>query len=144
MRTSSDIWASTSRRTAFPKRRRRSSISTATMRSSASSSSTIRSALRVTLKAYWRSISIPRNRAGRWAAMTCSRGTKRSPSAITTNRGRMGGTFTRANLRSPLVALRTITARFRERLEMSGKGWAGSTERGVSTGKIHCWKTWTR
>ena len=76
--------------------------------------------------------------------MTCSRGTKRSPSAITTKRGRMGGTFTRANLRSPVVALRTMTARFNDRLEMSGNGCAGSTDRGVSTGKIHCWKTCTR
>ena len=45
--------ASTSRRSALPKRRRRSSISMATSRSSASSSSRARSALRVTRKAWW-------------------------------------------------------------------------------------------
>ena len=83
--------ASTSRRSALPKRRRRSSISMATSRSSASSSSRARSALRVTRKAWWWPIVMPGNSESRWAAMTCSSGTKRSPSGMTTKRGRAGG-----------------------------------------------------
>ena len=42
--------------------------------------------------------------------------------------------------RWPLTGLRTTTARFRDRPEMYGKGCAGSTASGVSTGKIWCRK----
>ena len=82
--------ASTSSRSALPKRRRRSSISMATSRSSASSSSRARSALRVTRKAWWWPMVMPGKSESRWAAMTCSSGTKRSPSGMTTKRGRAG------------------------------------------------------
>ena len=62
--------------------------------------------------------------------MTCSSGTKRSPSGMTTKRGTLGGTFTRAKRRSPVTGSRTITARFSERWEMYGNGWPGSTASG--------------
>ena len=52
------------------------------------------------------------------------------------NRGSSGGTFTRAKCSLPEVGLRTSTARLSERPEMYGKGCAGSTASGVSTGKI--------
>ncbi len=68
--------------------------------------------------------------------MTCSSGTKRSPSGSGTKRGSSGGTFTRANRSSPLDGSRTTTARFSDRFEMYGNGCAGSTASGVSTGKI--------
>ena len=49
--------------------------------------------------------SMPGNSWSRWAAMTCSSGTKRSPSGMTTKRGSSGGTFTRAKRRSPVVGV---------------------------------------
>ena len=107
-RTSSGASASISSRTARPNRRRRSSISTAASRSSASSSSSVRSALRVTRKATVVSISMPGNSWSRWAAITCSSGTKRSPSGMTTKRGSSGGTLTRAKRRSPVSGSRTM------------------------------------
>ena len=85
-------------------------------------------------KAATDSTSIPGKSSWRWAAITCSRGTKRSPSGMTMKRGSSGGTFTRANRRSPDFGSRTRTARFSDRLEMYGKGWPGSTASGVSTG----------
>jgi hypothetical protein len=91
-----------------PKRRRRSSISTAARRSSASSSSSVRSALRVTRKAnVLDRRPCPGKSRSRWAAMTCSSGTKRSPSGMTTNRGSSGGTFTRAKRRSSVTGSRS-------------------------------------
>ena len=71
-------------------------------------------------------MSMPGNRELRCAAMTCSMGTKRSPSGMTTNLGRRGGTLTRAISGGTPGPSRTTTARFSERLEMYGKGWAGS------------------
>ena len=53
-----------------------------------------------------------------------------------TKRGSSGGTFTRANRCSPVAGWRTATARLSERFEMYGKGCAGSTASGVSTGKM--------
>ena len=47
--------------------------------------------------------------SSRCAAMTCSSGTKRSPSGMTTKRGSSGGTFTRAKRRSPVSGSRTMT-----------------------------------
>ena len=68
--------------------------------------------------------------------MISSSGTNRSPSGSSTNRGTFGGTFTRANLRTPVIGSRTTAATFSDRLEMYGNGCAGSTDSGVSTGKI--------
>ena len=143
-RTSSVMPALISRRTARPNWRRRSSISTAARRSSASSSSRVRSALRLTRKVAVDSTSIPGKSWPRWAAITCSSGTNRSPSGMTTNRGSRSGTFTRANRRSPVTGSRRSTARFSERFEMYGNGWPGSTASGVSTGKIRCSNVSTR
>ena len=50
--------------------------------------------------------------------MTCSTGTKRSPSGMTMNRGSNGGTFTRANRFSSVTGSRTITPRFNDSDEM--------------------------
>ena len=50
--------------------------------------------------------------------MTCSSGTNRSPSGITTKRGSSDGTLTRAKRRSPVVGSRTMTPRLSERFEM--------------------------
>ncbi len=66
--------------------------------------------------------------------MTCSRGTKRSPSGRTTKRGSRSGTFTRAKRRWPVSGSRTMTARLSDRFEMYGNGWLGSTASGVRTG----------
>ena len=100
-RVDAGIVRSTSRRTASPKRRRRSSSSMAMRRSSASSSSTVKSALRVTRKRCASSTSIPRNRSARFASMTWSIGMNRFGST-SRRRGRICGTLTRANTRSPV------------------------------------------
>ena len=50
--------------------------------------------------------------------MTCSSGTNRSPSGMTTKRGNSGGTLTRANLVSPVVGSRIWIARLSDRWEM--------------------------
>ena len=73
----------------------------ASRRSSASSSSS-KSASRVTRNGWCASTSMPGNRASSLAAMTCSSRTKCSPSGSGTKRGSSGGTFTRANRSSPL------------------------------------------
>ncbi len=77
---------------------------------------------------------MPGNRSEMCAAMTSSSGTKRCW-VTSTNRGRLGGTFTRANSSVPVMGLRTTTARLRDSPEMYGNGCAGSTASGVSTGK---------
>ena len=138
------ILVSTSRRTTRPNLlRRRRTDSIASRRSSASSSSS-KSASRVTRNGWCASTSIPGNSAPSLAAMTCSSSTKRSPSGSATKRGSSGGTFTRAKRSSPLDGSRTVTARFSDRFEMYGKGCAGSTARGVSTGKISSRKSASR
>ncbi len=124
---------STSRRTASPKRRRRSSSSIARSRSSASSSSIARSALRVTRKRWCSRTSIPLNRASRFCSMTWSSRTKRDFST-SSRRGRICGTFTRAKPRSPVAGSRRPTAIERLSVEMYGNGWPGSTASGVRTG----------
>ena len=48
---------------------------------------------------------MPGNSSSRCAAMTCSSGTNRSPSGITTKRGSSGGTLTRAKRRSSVVGV---------------------------------------
>ena len=45
-----------------------------------------------------------------------------------------GGTLTRANRRIWVEGSRTTTARFSDRSEMYGNGWAGSTDSGVRIG----------
>ena len=136
-----DIASGTSRRTAFPKRRRRNSISTATNRSSASSSSTERSALRVTRKAWHCTISIPGNRRGKLALTISSMLTNVNESGNWKKRGKVCGSFTRANRSSPDFGSRTTMAKLSAKLEMYGNGCAGSTASGVSTGKIRDSKT---
>ena len=61
---------------------------------------------------------IPGNSESRWAEMTCSNGTKRSPSGMTTKRGRVGGTLTRAIRPSPDEGSCTSTTRLSDRFEM--------------------------
>ena len=56
-----------------------------------------------------------------------------SDGGSSTNRGRLRGTFTRANLVRPPCC--TATARFVLRLETNGNGCPGSNASGVSTGK---------
>ena len=79
-RIASLIPAATSTRTASPKRRARSSSSTACRRSSASSE-TVKSASRVTRKTWRSRISMPGKSASRLPAITSSSGTKRAPVA---------------------------------------------------------------
>ncbi len=50
--------------------------------------------------------------------MICSSATNRSPSGMTTKRGRSGGTFTRATRSTPVMGSPTRTMRFSDRLEM--------------------------
>ncbi len=136
-RISGLIVSSTSSRTGFaPRRRRRRTLWIASSRSSASSSSTSRSASRVRRNVWCATSSMPGNSRSRCAAITVSSGTNRSPSGSGTNRGSSGGTFTRANLRTPVIGSRTNAARLRDRFEMYGNGCAGSTDSGVSTGKM--------
>src|SRR5918996_2171856 len=78
---------------------------------------------------------MPGKSCERCAAMTSSRGTKRS-SPTGRNRAKFGGTLTRAKCSVPVRGLRTTTARFSDSPEMYGNGCAGSTASGVSTGKI--------
>ena len=82
---------------------------------------------------------MPGKSSSRCAAMTSSSGTYRCGEA-SRKRDSSGGTLTRAKCSWPLTGLRTTTARFSERPEMYGKGCAGSTASGVSTGKICCRK----
>ena len=145
VRTSSLAAASTSSRTGVaPRSRRRSTDSIASSRSPPSSSSSSKSASLVSRKTECPTISIPGKRTSRWAAMTCSMGTNRSPSGSSTNRGSNGGTFTRAKRRSPLAGSRTSAARFSESEEMYGNGCAGSTDSGVSTGNTRSRKSDSR
>ena len=129
-----------SSRTADPKRRRASSRSSACSRSSSRSSSTSMSALRVTRNTWCSTTSMPWNRSWRCAAMMSSAGTNAyssgPPRSTRTKRGTLCGIFTRAKCSWPESRSRMITARFRLSPEMYGNGWAGSTARGVRTGKI--------
>ena len=61
---------------------------------------------------------MPGNSWSMCAAITSSNGTKRSPSGSSMNRGSNCGTFTRANLRTPVIGSRTAAATFNDRLEM--------------------------
>ena len=83
---------------------------------------------------------MPGKRASRWALITCSSGTKRSPSGSAAKRGSAGGTLTRATRWSRVDGSATTTARLSDIDEMYGKGCAGSTASGVSTGKTCCAK----
>lgn len=73
----------------------------------------------------------------RSGAAVCDVGALGRPRASTAmNRGRSGGTLTRAKCSLPVVGFATTTARLSDSPEMYGNGWAGSTASGVSTGKI--------
>ena len=129
--------AAISSRTASPKRRRRSSASTACSRSSASSE-TSKSASRVTRNIEWSMISMPGNSVSRFAAMTSSSAMNvcGSPSSATKRGSISVGTFTRAKARWSVTGSRTSTASDSDRLEMYGNGRPGPTASGVSAGKI--------
>ena len=135
--TSAGVPVSISSRTQLaPLRRRSKTVWISSSRSPASSSSTSRSASRVTRKTYRSPTCMPGNSQSRCAAITCSIAMKRSPSGSANSRGNNGGTFSRAKRRPPVFGSRTSTARFSDRLEMYGNGCAGSTDSGVRTGKI--------
>ena len=127
---------STSNRTMGANRRSLNSVSIMAKRSSAVSSSNSVFAFRVTLNRSQLSTSISGNRRSRFAIMTCSRGTATRRSSSQRKRGIPfpTGTFTRATNggRSAVCVMRT--SRLRERLEMNGKGWAGSVPWGVTRG----------
>ena len=93
--------------------------------------------MRVTRNGWCATISMPGNSWSRCAAMTCSSGTNRSPSGRRTNRGSSGGTFTRANRRSPVHRVahdhRQVQRQVRDVGERVRRGRPAS---GVSTGKI--------
>ena len=59
-----------------------------------------------------------------------------TPRLTLMNRSTLLGTLTLANRSAPVCGSRTMMAMFRLSPEMYGNGWAGSTARGVSTGKI--------
>ena len=73
------------------------------------------------------------NKSSRCAAITSSIGTYRLGDTVM-NLGSSGGTLTRAKIVAPVFGSAMVTARLSERPEMKGKGCAGSTASGVSTG----------
>ena len=75
--------------------------------------------------------------------MTWSMSTNRDGST-SSSRGRIWGTLTRANPRSPLSGSRSPTAIERVRVVMYGNGCPGSTASGVRTGKISSMNRWRR
>ena len=76
---------------------------------------------------------MPENRMSRFAAMSCSIGTKVDEST-SMSRGTTGGTFTRAKSSSPVSGSSRLTASERLSVEMYGNGRPGSTASGVRTG----------
>ncbi len=102
------------------------------MESSASSSG-VPPVPRVARKQYTASGAIGNIRS-RFAAITCSRGTKPRLSGKGTQRGRLSGTFTRTKRSRFPFASGRITARFNPRLLMNGKGCSASTASGVRIG----------
>src|SRR5215469_5293666 len=131
--TSAEMDSSTSSRTAGSNRRRISSRSSDWSRFSVTSSSISRSRILVTRKAWCWITSMPANSSVRCAAITSSSGTNLLGETVR-NLGSKGGTFTLANRVRPDLGSATITARLSDRPEMKGKGCAGSTASGVSTG----------
>ena len=83
---------------------------------------------------------MPGKSSSRLAAMTSSSGTKVSAPPAARNRGRSGGTLTRANACAGPPGSRSHTARLSDRFEMYGNGWPGSTASGVRTGKTRSTK----
>ena len=130
---SREIELETSSRTTAPKRRLRSSVSTASSRSSASSEISV-SPSRVSRNSARCTTSISGKRRGRKCEITDSSGTSRPRVPIETKRSRPSGTFTRAKRSSPDSGSRTITPSLSDRPEMYGNGWPGPTASGVSTG----------
>ena len=67
----------------------------------------------------WSRISMPGNSASRFSAIRSSSGTNVAPSPTGTKRGSISfGTFTRANVCTPVTGSRTSTPSDSERLEM--------------------------
>ena len=132
----------TARSTTEPKRRSRMPCSIDSSRSEASSSCNSMSASRSTRNGYDSHTSKPGKSMYRWAAITCSIHTNATVWAFSdktgtgTRRGRLGGTFTRANRGSFSDGSVIETARFKLRFEICGNRWPGSTANGVNTGKI--------
>ena len=111
-------------------------------RSSASSSSIARSALRVTRKR-WRLDDLHAGEQVGEVGLDDLVDRARSATGSTSSRrGRICGTLTRANTRSPVSGSRRPTAIDRLSVEMYGNGCPGSTASGVRTGKISSRKRW--
>ncbi len=80
---------------------------------------------------------MPGKSESRCLAIRSSSGTNVRPSPVGTKRGSISfGTFTRANVSTPLTGSRTSTPSDSERLEMYGNGRPRPTASGVRTGKI--------
>ena len=79
---------------------------------------------------------MPGKSRSRLCAMTLSSGTHTVEARIWTKRGIPAptGTLTRAREACSSLGWRSVTSRFSERLEMKGKGWAGSVAWGVTSG----------
>ena len=130
-----------SRRTIGANFRSRSSASIIATRSSAVSSSRSVLALRVTRNSSTDWISMPGNMSSRQWAMTSSRRTNSSRPATRRNLGTPApvGTLIRAMVMSASWGKRSVTSRFKDRLEMNGNGCAGSIASGVTSGKTFSW-----
>ena len=131
---------STSRRTAWPRRRLRNSFSTALRMLSASSSSTYNSLLRVTRKRQLPSTLLPGNRDSMKCEMTSARNTyscEVSPCGSWTRRGITRGTCTmhRRCSMPRLLWRSTRVMILSDLLRISGNALEGSTASGVSTGR---------
>jgi hypothetical protein len=107
-----------SRTAAFKRRRRCSPDSTAWSRSSASVSSSARSASRVTRNGLHDTISMPGKSFCACAEISCSIGRKPAPSGSAIQRENSGGTLMRAKRCTWVSGSRTTTARFSDRFEM--------------------------
>ena len=110
-------------------------------RSSASSSSMVRSELRVTRKGLQLTTRKPGNRSPTWSVMRSSSSTKAAlwggSAGTSTSRGSTDGTWTTAMMEERRAtrcrSLCSRIARFKLRLRRAGKGCPWSTARGVRT-----------
>ena len=135
--------AEISRRTGSLRRRCRRLSSIISRRSSASSSSIVRSVFRVTRNTVWLTTRSPPNSSPRWRAMMSSSRTKRtrpSPWVDTiTTRSSSAGTWTTAKWRPDFCPpFRRLTTRAMLRLLLwtCGNGCPGSMASGVRTGAM--------